>query len=153
MIQPGMPEDIVNLLNGKDLETKQTEAMMLLSVGEDMWPHTAMISVGEIISLNHKEVRLALWPGTATISNILRTGKATLVVVLAEQVHYLRLSLQKLPLIEHAKHVRERFSGTILFVKTDKAKYADITSGIKIQLKDSHHVIQRWNEVLDELVK
>jgi hypothetical protein len=147
-----MSADLFELLNGKNLETKQHEAIMLLTVNEDMWPHTAMISFGEIVAITHSEVRLALWPGTLTISNLHRTGKATLVIVFAGKAHYLRLAFQEIPPLKDVKHMRERFSGTVLFMKEDTAKYADITSGIKIKLKDSADVIKRWNETIEELL-
>ncbi|MGA9173588.1 MAG: pyridoxamine 5'-phosphate oxidase family protein [Thermoactinomyces sp.] len=144
-------EELYQLLNGQSLETKQHEAMMLLTVTEDLWPHIAMISVGEILAIDQTNLRLALWPGTTTTSNILRTGRATLVVFFAGKAHYVRLSLQRLAELPDARHKRERFSATVVSAREDVAKYADITSGVKIDLKDPDAVIKRWNETLEEL--
>lgn len=66
--------DVYELLNGQDLMDKQHEAMMLLTVSEDGWPHTAMISVGEIVAINLMELRIGLWPNTSTTDNIIRSG-------------------------------------------------------------------------------
>lgn len=85
MQTPRIGKELFTLLNGKELEHKQQEAMMLLTVTEDQWPHIAMISVGEIVALDEKNLRLALWPGTTTTGNMIRTGKATLAVFTGER--------------------------------------------------------------------
>ena len=145
-------KELFELLNGKELEEKQHEAMMLLTVSEENWPHVAMVSVGEIIAITRCELRLAIWPNTNTTKNIIRNGKATIVVVYNKKVYYIRLSLQKLPILAEAKHPRERFICTVTSFREDEAKYADILSGIQINLKDPDNVIKRWRETIDELL-
>lgn len=80
MQTPRIGKELFTLLDGKVLEDKQHEAMMLLTVTEDQWPHIAMISVGEVVALDEGNLRLALWPGTTTTGNMIRTRKATLAV-------------------------------------------------------------------------
>lgn len=146
-------KELYKLLNGENLDTKQHEAMMLLTMTEDFWPHIAMISVGEIVAKDCTKLRLALWPNTTTTHNILRTSQATFVVFFAGKAHYIRLSLQRLTPLSNAKHTRERFSAEVVSVREDTAKYADITSGVKINLKDSDNVIKRWYETIEELLR
>ncbi|MDR4956778.1 pyridoxamine 5'-phosphate oxidase family protein [Bacillus sonorensis] len=145
--------ELLELLNGKNLASKRHEAMMLQTVTEDGWPHTAMISAGEIIALNGTDIRLALWKGTTTTANIVRTGRAMLVTCWKGKAHYVRLSLSELPELKGAKHPRARFSGTVESTREDIVKYADIISGIQIELKDEEAVIKRWEETLEELRK
>ncbi|KHF32723.1 hypothetical protein CM49_05008 [Paenibacillus sp. P1XP2] len=76
-----LSDDLFELLNGEHLERKQHEAMFLMTVTEDGWPHNAMVSVGEIVALDKKTLRIALWPGTNTTQNCIRSGKAVLVAV------------------------------------------------------------------------
>ncbi|MBA4544519.1 MULTISPECIES: pyridoxamine 5'-phosphate oxidase family protein [Thermoactinomyces] len=146
-------EELCQLFNGRSLEEKQHEAMMLLTVTEDLWPHIAMVSVGEILALDRTHLRLALWPGTTTTANILRTGKATLVVFFAGKAHYVRLSLKRLPELPGARHKRERFAASVVSAREDVAKYAEIRSGVTIDLKDPDAVLTRWSETLEELAK
>lgn len=47
-----LPDELYELLDGRELITKQHEAMILMTVTEEGWPHTAMISVGEIVALD-----------------------------------------------------------------------------------------------------
>ncbi|WEG11049.1 pyridoxamine 5'-phosphate oxidase family protein [Pullulanibacillus sp. KACC 23026] len=150
-VQPKLSDDLYDLLNGEHLEKKQHEAFMLETVNEDGWPHTAMISVGEIIAMDSSHLRLALWPTTQTTQNILRTGKAMVVLFYKGKACYLNLELRPMSQLENPKHNRARFQADLTHIKEDQAKYADITSGVQIHLKDSSTVIARWQETLDEL--
>lgn len=145
--------DILELLNGKKLIDKQHEAFMLLTVSEDGWPHTAMISVGEIVAVNPQELRLGLWKGTSTTANITRTKKATVVLVFNGKAHYIRISLEKLQELSATSHPRVRFLAKVVSFREDVAKYADISSGVKIELKNSSEVVERWEQTIEDLLK
>jgi hypothetical protein len=153
MSQTTISEELFRFLDGNRLEDKNREAMMLLSVSEDGWPHAAMISVGEMVALNHEELRIALWPKTQTVANLKRTKQATLVAVHKGKVHYVRLAIEPLPALKDAKHNRERFKAKVVSVKEDTAKYAEITSGIRFALYDPESVVRRWTETVSELKK
>ncbi|WP_462409743.1 pyridoxamine 5'-phosphate oxidase family protein [Neobacillus sp. Marseille-QA0830] len=143
-----LPVKIVNLLNGMDLEQKQNDAMLLITVSEEGWPHAAMISVGEIAAINEQLLRLSLWKGTRTAENLLRTGKATLVVILEGKAYYLKMMFSKL---ESHDTSREKYAAAVMSVKEDIAKYAVITTGIKFKLKEPEEVIRRWDKTIKEL--
>lgn len=145
--------DVYELLNGQELTDKQHEAMMLLTVSEDGWPHTAMVSVGEIVATSRRKLRVGLWPDTSTTANIIRTNKATLVLFFKGKAHYIRLSLVRLEELPTARYQRERFSAKIVSAREDVAKYADITSGIKIELKNSKEVVERWSQTIVDILR
>jgi hypothetical protein len=153
MSQTAISEELFRFLDGNHLEDKTREAMMLLSVSEDGWPHAAMVSVGEMVALNQEELRIALWPKTHTVANLKRTKQATLVAVHKGKVHYVRLAIKPLPALKDAKHNRERFQAKVVSVKEDTAKYAKITSGIRFALYDPESVVRRWTETVSELKK
>ncbi len=148
-----MTEEVFDLLNGKELVDKQHEAMMLLTVSEGGWPHTAMISVGEIVAVSRKELRVGLWPDTSTTANVIRTQKATLVLFWKGKAQYIRLSLERLKELPNAQHQRERFYAKIVEAREDIAKYAELTSGIKINLKNPKEVVERWRETIEDLLQ
>ncbi|MEK4115136.1 pyridoxamine 5'-phosphate oxidase family protein [Paenibacillus sp. FSL W8-0919] len=144
-------EGLCQWLNGLELESKQHTAMMLLTVTEDLWPHTAMVSAGEVLALTRSTIRIALWPGTVTMGNILRSGQATLVAIHEGAAHYVRLALRALPDVPDARHPRQRFSAEVVAVREDRAKYADILSAVTIRLHNPNDVLERWRETLREL--
>ncbi|WP_433945144.1 pyridoxamine 5'-phosphate oxidase family protein [Paenibacillus sp. SN-8-1] len=153
MTNQELAPELYELLNGQDLSSKQQEALVLMTVSEDGWPHTAMISVGEIVAVSRGLLRLGLWPGTVTTGNILRTGKATLVAFYEGKAFYTRLQLRPLSELTGAKHPRQRFEAEVISCKADIAKYADIVSGVQIVLHDPEAVVTRWEETVEELLR
>lgn len=137
--------------DGQHLQDKKNEAMQLLTVSEDAWPHQAMVSVGELVAISPTVLRLALWSGTQTSMNMERTGKATLIAIVDHQLLYIRLALRPLPPLIESVHPRDRYEGKITSIRVDHAPYADITSGITYQLKDEPGTLKRWEETIAEL--
>ncbi|MFB5189723.1 pyridoxamine 5'-phosphate oxidase family protein [Alicyclobacillus fastidiosus] len=148
----GLPDNLFELLNGRALHDKQHEAMMLLTTTQDLWPHTAMVSVGEVVAVDRTHLRLAMWPSTTTTQNLERTGQAMLVLFYGAKAYYLRLSVEALADHKAARHPRRRFSAKVDGVREDVAKYADITSGVQIQLKEPGDVLSRWQETIEDLL-
>lgn len=144
---------IFEFLNGKNLNEKRREAMMLLTVTEDGWPHTAMISVGEMVGVNQEELRIGLWQNTETSKNIVRTKKATVNFFYNGKAIYIELSLEKLDPLKNTEYPRDRFSAKIISFREDMAKYADIISGVQIELKMPEEVIRRWEQTVEDLLK
>lgn len=97
MIIEELDAELMEWLSGTNLEHKQHEAMQLLTVSEDQWPHQAMISMGEVIAINPHQLRLALWPGTQTSMNMSKTGKATLIAVQGHRLLHIRIEVERLP--------------------------------------------------------
>ncbi|USB33597.1 pyridoxamine 5'-phosphate oxidase family protein [Paenibacillus sp. YPG26] len=153
MTDTELTPELYELLSGQNLSSKQQEALVLMTVSEDGWPHTAMISVGEVAAVSRNMLRLGLWPGTATTGNMLRTGKATLAAFYAGKAFYTRLQLRPLAELAGAKHPRQRFEAQVVSVKADTAKYAEIRSGVQIVLHEPEAVVTRWEETVEELLK
>ncbi|OWA34150.1 hypothetical protein B9G55_17660 [Saccharibacillus sp. O16] len=139
------------LLDGTRLEDKLHIAMTLHTVDEDGYPHQAMVSAGEVWAESPERLRIALWLGTKTTGNLLRTGRALLGFVHEGVSYTIRLQATAMPEIPDARHPRARFAADVLESRADVAKYAELTSGITIQLHDPQQVLVRWKETLEEL--
>lgn len=57
-----------------------------------------------------------------------------------------------LPSPNNEVYERTRFEATIKSIRQDIAKYADITSGITVEMHEPKQVLKRWNIVLHELL-
>ncbi|MEM5008462.1 hypothetical protein WKH54_25765 [Priestia megaterium] len=55
--------------------------------------------------------------------------------------------------LSNTHYPRERFSVGIISVREDVSKYAEITSGVKIELRNATDIINRWNEKLTGLLQ
>nr|WP_026293834.1 pyridoxamine 5'-phosphate oxidase family protein [Saccharibacillus kuerlensis] len=146
-------DELYALLDGTQLNEKMHIAMTLHSVDEEGYPHQAMVSAGEVWAESRSRLRIALWIGTSTTGNLLRTGRALLAVVHNGVSYTVRLQAQALPELEHAQHPRARFTADVLETRSDIAKYATLTCGITIELHDPQAVVVRWKETLEELKK
>ncbi|MFP5163948.1 pyridoxamine 5'-phosphate oxidase family protein [Staphylococcus equorum] len=147
-----IPEQIKSLLDGKYLDEKKDIAMMLQSITNEGYPHTAMVSVGEVVATDSEHIRIALWPNTQTANSLSEIGKASLVIVYNKKVFYFELDTKLLPPISNEKFSRMRFDAFTKNIKEDRAKYADITSGITVEMHESEEVLKRWKITIRELL-
>jgi hypothetical protein len=122
-------------------------AAYIVTVGEDGWPHAAMVSIGEVVVRADGRCAIALWEGTRTTTNLLRTGQATLLTVLSERAvrATLRLSAvtEPAPVAEPAVPLR-CFVGSVEEAVAETAPYARLTNGIRFVLDEPATVLPRW---------
>jgi hypothetical protein len=72
-----MPAEILDFLNGDDLDRKLSQAIRISTVSEEGWPHAAMLSAGEMLALDASEVAMLLYEGSNTSRNLARDGRLT----------------------------------------------------------------------------
>lgn len=146
-----LSKELATLLDGRDLYNKQSIAMMLQSVNAEDYPHSAMISVGEIVAIDNTTLRLALWPKTQTTLSLLKRRKANLVIVYNQKVNYIELDVEPLNSNGNSTYDRTYFEATLKSIKEDVAKYATITSGITFKLNEPEEVVQRWETTIKDM--
>ncbi|MBV8049952.1 MAG: hypothetical protein JOZ80_02110 [Acidobacteriaceae bacterium] len=145
-----LPADVVKTINGTDLETRSGEAIRLITVGEDGWPHAAQLSIGEVLAVNPSELLVATWPHSHTTQNLRRDGRLTLALVANGAV---------LEMCGHAALEAEhqtKLDLTVFRVKIEsvhehRATYADVTSGVTFRLHDRERALARWRDQVDTL--
>ena len=86
-------EPFAEFFDGTGLVDKQHLAAYLVVTTEDGWPHTAMISAGELLITADGTARLALWPSSRTASAVRRTRRAVVLIVLGDLACRARLTL------------------------------------------------------------
>ena len=148
-----MPNIIYELLNGKNLEAKKNIVFIFQTINIEGYPHTSMLSVGEIIAVDMENIRLALWPNTNTVQGLELNNKANLVFIYLYKVYYIELDINKISSENKDFYDRAKFSGYIRNVKIDEVEYADVTSGISIELHNPNDVLSRWKHTLNNLLK
>ena len=148
-----IPEAIRPLLEGKNLESHVGLTFLLLTTGEDGWSYQAMLSVGEVLADGERNLRLALWPGSTTTSNLTRTGKGTLTLVHRGVGYSLRCSARR-----GADLYPDRSSGPLAFfearvedVLEDIVSYAILESGVTFRLPNPDEVLPRWRQTVAAL--
>lgn len=146
-----LPEALAGLLAGDDLEARVGDTFLLVTTGEDGWPHVAMLSAGEVLASGPRGLRLALWPGSATTGNLARSGRGLLMALVPPVTYYVRLRCR--PAGEVAAQGRKlaAFAADIDEVLEDVVSYAEVLSGIRFRLNDRERTLAGWTEAISAL--
>ncbi len=146
-----LPDGLQALLDGTELERKEGETLVLLTVSQDGWPRVALLSVGEVLAVAPDELRLALWPKSATTENLRRDGRATLMTVWEGTAYYLELAVRPLSDGEQAPGGQARFAAHVRRLLADTVGYAQLTSGVRFRLTSRDEVVQHWRRTVEAL--
>ncbi|GIN11945.1 hypothetical protein SFC23_14650 [Shouchella clausii] len=142
-----LPPAVAAFLNGEQLEEKQNEAMHFLTVDDNGFPYKAMVSVGEVLAYSKDRLRIALWSGTQTDNNAMRSKKAVLLLVTCETAFDIQLMLEPIGRQEGLA----LYEGRVLHVKADQAPYAKLESAVRFTLKDPDASLAHWRHKLELL--
>lgn len=147
-----IPDPIRPLFDAADLAAREGLTFLLMTTTVDGWPHLAMLSVGEVLAVSQRELRLALWPNSTATANLSLAGRATLSLVHDGAGYSLRCSARREaalqladdgPLASFSLHVEEAFE--------DRAPYAELTTGVRYRLRDRDPVLARWHRTIAAL--
>jgi hypothetical protein len=147
---PRLSAEVVGLLDGSDLGARVGLTLQLLTVDEAGWPRVALLSAGEVLTLDESSLRLALWPGSRTTANLTRTGHGTLVFVHAGASHSVAIEARRAGDLAEPS-IRAVFDGRVVDAQRDEVPYAVLRSGITFDLPDPASVLPRWRATIDAL--
>ena len=125
--------------------------ILLLTTSGDGWPQVAMLSVGEVLAVDRRRVRLALWPGSGSTANLSASGQATLMLVVGPDSYYVRMRSRRLADLSLSGGPRACFEAEVEDVLMDVVDYATVTSGIGFTLKEPERVLPAWRETVTAL--
>jgi hypothetical protein len=147
-----LPDAVRHLLDGSDLAKREGLTFLLLTNDAQDWPQVAMLSVGEVLALDARSLRAALWLRSSSAENLTRTGKATLIVIASGAAYYIRLSARRGDDLNVGAEGRlAYFVLEVQDVQEDSTEYALLTAGVTFKLKDPDMVVPRWQQTVDAL--
>jgi hypothetical protein len=85
-----LPPELLERLGGAHIETLARTAILLCTVGEDGWPHPAMLSYFEVAATGAQRLRLALYKNSRSCANLRDRKKATLILTDEQLACYIR---------------------------------------------------------------
>jgi hypothetical protein len=91
-----LPDDLFERLNGRDLLAVADRAIVVCSVDDRGFPHPALLSYFEVVALDRRTIRLAIYSDSRTTLNARREGRLTLVLVDAGVAFYVKGTVQEL---------------------------------------------------------
>jgi hypothetical protein len=122
--------------------------VLVLVVRDDGWPHLGMVSAGELVALDERRLRLALWPGSTATARLAAGGPVTLSAVLDGTSYAVRGSVRRLDDVETPRSGRLAcFDVAVEAATADEAPYAVLESGVRFRLRDPAETLARWREL------
>ena len=139
------------MFDGANLEEKVGLGFLLISVDEDGSPRPCMLSVGEVLVTDSRTVRLGLWPGTRTVTNLARGGSTLFCFVTAGAVTYVGSHAR--PLQEPADATVSCFELSVDSVSTDLHAGMPVTAGITFAVEEPAFatVLSSWAGQLNDV--
>jgi hypothetical protein len=147
-----LPDSLRQLLDGADLASREGLTFLLITPDEGGWPHLAMLSVGELVAIDARTLRAALWLHSSSSKNLTRAGRAMLMLIADGNGYYVRLAAQRgVDLDLGAEGRLAYFVMHVEDVQEDSTDYATLTSGVTFRLKQPEQVVPRWQRTVDAL--
>jgi hypothetical protein len=151
LIGDRLPAELLEALDGEELDAKIGPAYLLLTGDEDGLPRPCMLSAGEVLAVDDRRLRLVLWPGTRTSANLDRSGRALFCHVAPGTVLYVRGSVRRIE--PAAETTMECFELEVESVESDAHAGMPVTTGISFAVErgDPGDVAEAWRRQLDLL--
>lgn len=150
-IGDALPDTFREALSGSDLQAQVGRTYILLTADEQADVSIALLSAGEILAVDDRRLRIALWPGTTTTRNLQRSGRGTIASIEHEHTYYVRIEARRGPDVHAASMNHAVFEAHVVEVLMDDVSYATIEAGIRFDLKDPAAVLGRWQSTVDAL--
>lgn len=155
----GAPEVLEELLHARAGDAavdaaagaQDLEALELITVDEDGWPHVAWLSAGEILPRGSGACVLGVWSASGTARNLRRRGQALLHGVVDGAAATVRLQIEDLGSVEVAGVRLTAFAARATSARLDGASYATALGGPRFRLHEPAPVVARWRDQLAEL--
>jgi Pyridoxamine 5'-phosphate oxidase len=91
-----LPDDLFARLSGGDLPAVADRAVIVCSVDDRGFPHPALLSYFEVLAIDPRTIRLAMYSDSRTTRNARREGRLTLVFVDAGAAYYVKGTVKEL---------------------------------------------------------
>ncbi|HEU0337345.1 MAG TPA: pyridoxamine 5'-phosphate oxidase family protein [Gaiellaceae bacterium] len=147
LIGDTLPDDLFGALDGRELGGKVGPAYLLVTADEDGTPRPCMLSAGEVLALDGRRLRFALWKGSRTCANLVRGGRALFCHVAPRTVVYVRGPVRTL---EAPETNLDCFELQVDSVESDDHTGMPVTSGITFAVErgDPAAVVEAWERQL-----
>jgi hypothetical protein len=151
-LEPVVPPSLRAILDDEDLARHEGFTLQLMTLRDDGWPHLALLSVGEVVVLDERRLRLAIWPASTSAANLAARGRATLAAVVAPASYLVRVSARPLGMIGTSPGGRlAAFEATVEQAAADEAPYAELEAGVRYRLTSPEATLPRWTNTRQAL--
>jgi flavin reductase (DIM6/NTAB) family NADH-FMN oxidoreductase RutF len=146
-----LPAEFMAALDGHDLERKYGETYVVMTTDPDGVARPYMLSAGELLAVDDRTIRVALWPNGRTGANLKRGGKVVICFVAPNLVLYVRGRPHALT-PAHDPEI-ERFEIAVEAVDSDAHEGLPVAHGIAFTSTPvvRRAMLEQWRKVLGAL--
>lgn len=146
-----LPRAIVDAFDGRELDRKVGPAYLLVTPDSDGSPRPCMLSAGEILAVDDRTLRVALWPGSQTSQNLSRGIPVLFCYVVPGEALYVKGT--SAPLGPAPGSRLERFEIQVDAVESDLHKGMPVTEGLRFEpvAMPVDEVVQSWERQIEAL--
>jgi hypothetical protein len=151
LIGSRLPDEILRTFDGEHLQDKVGPAYLLVTVDDDGTPRPCMLSAGEVLAVDDRHIRVALWPGTSTSKNLAGGGRALFCFIAPRLVYYAKGRSTALGRGDDSN--LERFEIEVDAVESDIHKGMPVKNTIEFELEslDPGTVAGLWHRQIEAL--
>ncbi|HXD21538.1 MAG TPA: hypothetical protein VN654_31245 [Vicinamibacterales bacterium] len=91
-----LPHNVLERLNGRNLDAVSDRVLVVCSVDDRGFPHPALLSYFETIAIDARTIRLAMYANSRSVQNARREGRLTLVLVEDRVAYYIKGHVREL---------------------------------------------------------
>jgi len=149
---PNLPEALVELFNGANLEACLGTACLLVTQGADGYPHPAFVTAGELVAARSSLLRVALYATSSATRNL--SERAGLVICLAHEgaAYYIKADAEPFDTADPALEGQRVFTIRPRHVLRDAEQGAEVTSGFCYRdLRGDQAVLAQWRPIVAAL--
>jgi hypothetical protein len=152
-----LPVDLHELLGGHELADRMGHAILITTTDTRGWPHLALVSYGEVVAVDCRRLRLALYRTSGTSGNLRRNGRLTLGLLGPGMAYYVKaLARAQQDPMDGFVHLA-RFEAMVQAVLVDQGR-EDVEPGVRLTGgitfdpgRRREEAIRDWQSVVDAL--
>ncbi len=149
---PNLPDALVNLLSGIDLDSKVGMACVLVTQGADSYPHPAIVTPGELVAGDQSTLRLALYQESSASRNLRERRVGTLCLAHDGAGYYIKADAEPFPSGAPALEGLAVFTLKPRHVLKDAEEGAEVTSGFRFKdLRGEAVLLSHWGPIVKAL--
>ncbi|MPZ14345.1 MAG: hypothetical protein GEU73_07955 [Chloroflexi bacterium] len=149
---PTLPADLVELFSGRDLGQRTGHAYLLVTHGQDGYPHPCIVTPGELVAGDATTLRVALYAESTATRNLRAGSGATLCLVHDGAAWYVKMDPEALIADAPAFEGQAVFTLRTRHVLKDVEPPAEMTSGLGFRIPgDEEAVLARWERMVHAL--
>lgn len=149
---PKLPQPLVELFSGSDLRAKTDMACVLVTQGQDGYPHPCIVTPGELVAGDDSTMRVALYAEASASRNMRSGSPATLCLAHEGAAYYVKADAEPFQTNQPALEGLAAFTLRPRHVLKDAEEGAEVTSGFRFRdLRGESALLERWEPIVTAL--